>query len=129
MNTKFVIAILLSIVCNVMQAQQTEVLLITDPKLNELIAYYKQLNAGMATQDGYRIQLFNGNNRTTAEEMKIDFLKKFPDIPVYLIYQQPNFKLRVGDFTNRFEALKLYRQLQNHYQPIILVPDKINIPK
>lgn len=109
-------------------AQQTNVYLTPDPFLDSLIQKHKDVNQQVSIYDGFRIQIFSGNNRNNAEELKADFFKRFPNIGSYLIYQQPYFKLRVGDFRNRFEAQQLYFQLMEAYGQAIIVPDKINAP-
>ncbi|MFN4082999.1 MAG: SPOR domain-containing protein [Bacteroidia bacterium] len=114
---------------HVILAQQTNITLIPDHSLDSLIEYNKQLNAGIYTTDGFRIQLYSGNNRTYAEDLKAEIFKNYPQVSTYLSYQQPHFKLRVGDFRNRFEALKLYHELLAQYNQAIIVPDKINLPK
>jgi hypothetical protein len=109
-------------------AQKNNVYLTPDVQLDSLIQRYKDINQQVSIYDGFRIQIFSGNNRTNAEELKADFFKRFPNIGSYLIYQQPYFKLRVGDFRNRFEAQELYYQLLDAYGQAIIVPDKINKP-
>jgi hypothetical protein len=76
--------------------------------------------------DGFRIQLFSGVERNNANALKTKFLKQFPNYPIYLIYQQPYFKLRAGDFRNKLEAQWLFNQLQQEYGEVLIVPDKIN---
>ncbi len=109
-------------------AQQNNVYLTPDVQLDSLIQKHKDVNQQVSIYDGFRIQIFSGNNRNNAEELKTDFFKRFPNIGSYLIYQQPYFKLRVGDFRNRFEAQELYYQLLDAYGQAIIVPDKINTP-
>lgn len=79
--------------------------------------------------DGYRIQLFSGTERTNANTLKTKFLKLFPETPAYLIYQQPYFKLRIGDFRNKLEAQQIFYKLQEEFGQVIIIPDKINLPK
>lgn len=106
-----------------------QITVISDPMLDSLIQIKANENRNYNSMDGYRIQLFSGNNRTNAEELKLEFFKNYPQIPVYLIYQQPYFKIRVGDFRNKIEAQALYQKLLKEYGQAILVPDKINLPK
>lgn len=42
---------------------------------------------------------------------KAKLYKQFPRESCYVIYEQPYYKLRVGDFTNRFEATDLLNQM------------------
>jgi len=110
-------------------AQQNTITLITYTTLDSLIEYNKVYNKSITHTDGFRIQIFSGNNRTNAEDLKSEVFKNFSDYPAYLIYQQPYFKLRIGDFKSRFDAQWLYNKLLTQYGAAIIVPDKINTPK
>ena len=79
--------------------------------------------------DGFRIQLFSGTERIHANQLKAKFLAAYPHVPAYLIYQQPYFKLRVGDFRNRMEAQYLFYHLNPEFNQAIIVADKINFPQ
>ena len=56
-----------------------------------------------------------------------EFLKKFPDDMAYLIYQQPNFKIRVGDFRDRLQAQQFYLKLLPIFNTAFIVKDEINL--
>jgi len=58
--------------------------------------------------DGYRIQLFSGAERNNANALKTKILKLYPETPAYLIYQQPYFKLRVGDYRTKIETQQIF---------------------
>jgi len=78
---------------------------------------------------GFRIQLFSGNSRWEAVKVKSDFLQKYKEeIPPHLVYQSPNFKIRVGDFRNRLEAQKNLELLKIDYPTAFIVKDDIEVP-
>lgn len=77
---------------------------------------------------GYRVQIFLGSDRKTAEETKRSFLFKNPDSPAYLSWLAPNFRLRVGDLRTRLEAERLLRDLRVTYPGSYIVPDEIEMP-
>lgn len=74
---------------------------------------------------GYRVQIFSGNDKNKAIQTKIDFAHRFPDIPTYMTYTQPQFRVKAGNFRTRKEAMELYKQIQNIYPTIMIVPDII----
>ena len=78
-------------------------------------------------QRGYRVQIFLGD-RKTAEETKRSFLQKNPDIPAYLSWLAPNFRLRVGDLLTRLQAEHLLRDMKLDYPGSYIVPDEIEMP-
>ncbi len=76
---------------------------------------------------GFRVQLYNGNDRLKATQMKVDFLRRFPGVRAYMTYIQPQYRLKVGDFKTRREAQELYRQINGIYSPLMIVPDIVLI--
>jgi hypothetical protein len=81
------------------------------------------------TISGYRIQLFSGNERINANNIKTKFLRLFPEQTAYLSYQQPYFKIRVGDFRSKLEAKLFYNKIKDEFSESIIIQDKINLPK
>jgi hypothetical protein len=51
---------------------------------------------------------------------------KFPEIPAYLDHKEPYFKVTVGAFYTRLEALKVQNEIRRRYTSYI-VPSNINI--
>jgi len=76
---------------------------------------------------GYRIQIYNGNDRSKASQAKVKFMKLFPGIRSYLVYNAPNFRVRIGDFRSRKEAQESYELLTPHFSPCMIVPDLITV--
>jgi hypothetical protein len=110
-------------------AAQSKVKIISDPLLDSLVLQNIEVNKGQPTMDGYRIQLFSGSERNNANALRNKFKQEYPDETIYLIYQQPYFKLRVGDYRSHIEAQQMYLKYQKTYGQILIIPDKINLPK
>jgi hypothetical protein len=111
------------------QAQNKFVQIQGDIKLDTLINRNIETNKAANTIQGFRIQIFFGSERKNAIEAKNKVLQLFPDADIYLIYQQPYFKVRVGDYRTKLEAHHLFKELLPHFDKIFIVPDKINLPK
>ncbi len=75
--------------------------------------------------NGYRVQLFSSANRLEAVKAKSKFLKNFADIKSYLVYQAPNYKVRVGDFLDRLEANQQLKVIQEIFPNAFLVKGEI----
>ena len=101
----------------------------SEPALDSVINRNIEMHRNNNFMEGYRIQIFTGSERNNANSIKAKFTKEYPDVPAYLLYQQPYFKVRIGDFRNKIEAQYLYRKLLNEYGQVLIVPDKINFPK
>lgn len=102
-----------------------------DIRIEQLIQRQKDIHAADNTIDGYRIQIFmeSGNDavehaNTTMEEFKTNY----PDMPIYLIFGQPYYRLRVGDFRTRLEAEKIFQVLSKDYKKAFITSDKIQLP-
>lgn len=95
-----------------------------DPRVETLM---KDLSTRKLAQPGYRVQVFLGDRRT-AEETKRALLLKYPDLPVYLSWMAPNFRLRVGDLRTRLEAERLLRDMKPSYPGSYIVRDDIEPP-
>lgn len=108
---------------------QQNVQVIGDANLDSLVQRNIELNQAVNGIQGYRIQIFFGSDRKSANEARTKFLQLFPETEAYLVYQQPNFKVRVGDFRNQLEAQAIYRSLLTQFETVFIVPDKINLPK
>jgi hypothetical protein len=61
---------------------------------------------------GYRIEVVSTNNRTQAYDLKSKLLKFFPDQKSYAFFQSPNFKVRLGNFTEKAEADRMKKQVE-----------------
>ena len=56
------------------------------------------------------------------------FKKKYPDVPIYLLFGQPYYRLRVGDFRTRLEAENMYQRLKKKYKNAFVTADRIELP-
>lgn len=126
---KIILVSLSLIFANNLLAQKSQVKIISDPSLDSLVKGNIEVNKISNSMDGYRIQIFSGTERKNANALKAKFKVDFPDQPSYIIYQQPYFKIRVGDFRTTVEAQKLYYELLKSYGEILIIPEKINYPK
>lgn len=103
--------------------------IIADQKIKNLVERHKSLNESKMTTSGYRVQLYSGSQRAKATETKDEFSRLFPDIGSYLVYQQPNFRVRVGDFKTKLEAERFQRTINTIYPSAFIVKDDIKMPE
>jgi hypothetical protein len=92
-----------------------------DPRLETLAGSYAEFKK----MYGYKVQLFSGRSRTQAATLKADFLAKYPEEHATIIYQQPNFKLRVGNYIDRLQAHKFLHLYKIDFPSAFLVQDEI----
>ena len=81
---------------------------------------------------GYRIRVYYENNqnaRNRSEAIARTISGTYPGIGVYRTFESPNFKVCVGDFRTKDEALKLYHALKSSYPTAIILKETINYPR
>ena len=103
-----------------------------DDRIENLISKQRQLYKLDSSFSGYRIHIFMqiGNEALKhAEDVKRQFERAFPDIPIYLTYSEPYFRLRAGDFRNRVEAEKCLRRIKPRFKEAFVTADMIYRPK
>jgi hypothetical protein len=106
---------------------------IKDPLIDTLIARRSTLNknniTGDETTSGYRVQIFFGSSRQAAYDAQAKFNEEYPEHRTYITYNEPNFKVRAGDFRTRLEAEKLLKEISPMFTSLFIIPEKINPPK
>lgn len=75
---------------------------------------------------GYRIQIYSGNKKQPANQARSVFLRVYKK-KAHLNYEQPYYKVRVGDFKTKIEALKFKNDLIKHFPNCFIVKDEIDI--
>ncbi|WP_196885758.1 hypothetical protein [Aureivirga sp. CE67] len=74
--------------------------------------------------DGYQIQLFNGKEAETRKKKK-EFKEDFPDIEISLFYSSPEYKLRIGNFKTKIEAVRVLNKIKDKYRGARILETKI----
>jgi hypothetical protein len=108
-----------------------------DPRLDVLSVKQNQYNQRMSMllpnglYKGYRIQVISTAKRDDAFKMKADLESQFPGEKSYIIFQSPNFKVRIGNFIKKEDADKFKAQLNKIFpNGVYIVDDGVEyIPK
>ena len=75
---------------------------------------------------GFRIQIFSSSNVDETTGAKNLALEKFAGDSIYVVYDAPVYKLRIGDFATRYEAnQRLPEFIEKGYRDAWIVPDRI----
>ena len=88
-----------------------------DPRVDKLILKQIEINEETTKETrknmpGFRIQVINTTDRNKVFAAKAKVYQEFPDLKPYLLYQAPNYKLKVGNFKTQEEAEEMQRQLE-----------------
>lgn len=121
------------------ESEQVEV--IRDLRLDELAKKQQQINK--ATGDGgllskyktssgkykgYRLMIMNTNDRDLAYQTRGQLASRFPQHKLYMAYQAPYYKLKMGDFLEKSDAEDLKRSLSGMVKSgIFIISDVISL--
>ncbi|WP_052354313.1 SPOR domain-containing protein [Flectobacillus major] len=98
-------------------------------KLDPILDTIAMRNRNIKFVNGFRIQIYVGNDRKAADDAKVYTYQSFPEIYPYLIYQQPMYKVKIGDFLNRMDAERYFTSIKDVYPAAMILPDKVEIKK
>lgn len=92
------------------------------------------------TGQGYRIQIYSSQDKAGADRLteqamswwraekrngNLDDYANEP--PVYLVFRQPYYRVRVGNFASRSDALEVLRLIERRFPDAFVVPDRVTI--
>lgn len=83
------------------------------------------------TMSGYRVRIFFDNRRTARTESENTlnrFVDKYHDVTAYRSYVNPYFKVTVGDFRTKSEAMQFLMKIQKEFPSAFIVKENISYP-
>jgi hypothetical protein len=104
----------------------------TDNNVRRLLDAYAQLMLEYPGMDGFRIQIFFDSgtaSKQAAMNAKKTFETRFPDIEAYLSFEEPNYKVRVGNFRTKLDAEGWLKKIATPFPSAFIVQDFIEFPK
>jgi hypothetical protein len=114
-------------------ADTSGVVVTKDPRIDLLVRKQTAINEETTRESrrnvpGFRIQVMNTPDRNKVYDAKAKVYQEFPDWKPYLLYQAPNYKLRVGDFKTEDEAQAALQQLSRLFpQGMYVIHDIIEL--
>jgi hypothetical protein len=81
------------------------------------------------TKSGYRVQVLLSQKKDEVNALRATLIKQNSEHNVYIIWQQPNFSLKIGDFYTRQQAMEYKYEISKQYPSAIVVKDDIQLPK
>ena len=105
---------------------------ISNARIDTLVQLHIEHNKKYPVVQGYRIQILmaSGNDALDiTEEAKTIFLEKYPNTPAYLTFDEPDYRVRVGDFRTRLNAEKFLDKINRKYPGAWVIQDYINFPE
>lgn len=97
--------------------------LVISESLGQAMEYQLEKNKGRRVM-GYRVRIYFDNSqnaRFVSQEVADTFKVHYPDIPVYRIYDTPYFKVTVGEFYTKSDAMRFIMRIRKKYPSAFLV--------
>ncbi len=102
-----------------------------DTLIDFLFEAHKDANSRNGHIDGYRVHIYTDSgirSKLRTDKTKEEFDEKYPDINSYISYNEPNYRIRVGDFRSRLDASRFLQEIRKDYPSAYIIQEKINYP-
>ena len=96
----------------------------------DTLLMYQALYRSSNPDKGYRILIFSqsGNySKNAAMEALENFQLLYPDEKVYLVFEEPYFKVKVGNFTSRIDASLYLKSIKADYPYAFVIKDVLDM--
>ena len=98
--------------------------------ISQAVLEHVAANADRA-MNGYRVRIFFDNKqsaRTASEETLKRFESMYHDVVAYRTYANPYFKVTIGDFRTKSEAMALLERIRYEFPSAFVVKENIAFP-
>ena len=107
-------------------SQQGTVTINQDKEIEALLKIKRTIET---SSDKYKIQVYSGLSRSSAEAARSEFLENYSDWPSTIEYETPNYKIWVGNFRNRLEADRALIRIKKTFMNAFIFQPKKNETK
>ena len=90
---------------------------------NLIVIQNKKLNV----RDGFVIQVYSNMDRDEALNIHNYCQDAFPDMPISLTYNQPNYRIKIGAFYEKLAATRFLNDIKKTFPKSIVITEKIPI--
>ncbi|MDP4184035.1 MAG: SPOR domain-containing protein [Bacteroidota bacterium] len=115
------------------QPRKSNLTIRQDPRIDSLLnRHIRQNQKTHVSGSGYRIQIYTASGagaREKAINIKTQVLTDDPDMDVYVQFTSPDWKVRIGNFRSRSDAMRVKQELNSKYPNSFIVPDHIEYTK
>ncbi|MEI6409816.1 MAG: SPOR domain-containing protein [Bacteroidota bacterium] len=75
------------------------------PLVAQMVKNWTNNNRSNPHIEGWRVQIMASTDRTQVEEGRTRFRSLYPEVPADWIHEKPYYKLKVGAFKSKLEAM------------------------
>lgn len=105
-------------------SQTAELNVKQDPRLDSLLNKKIALDRERYANEYYTLQLYYGNLETATETLE-NAKEAYPNIPVELSFETPNYKVQAGRFKDKILGLKTLDTVKRAFPSAFLLTRKI----
>lgn len=96
----------------------------------KMAEYSESIVSGVRNAKGYRLMVLSTSDRNAAMQLRSQLLQQFPDQKVYMSFQSPYIKLKMGNFLEREDAEKFRKYLKTQDMVpgnIYILPEMVEV--
>lgn len=116
--------VLIFSICSLSFSQTAELNVKQDPRLDSLLNKKIALDRERYANEYYTLQLYYGNLETATETLE-NAKEAYPNIPVELSFETPNYKVQAGRFKDKILGLKTLDTVKRAFPSAFLLTRKI----
>ena len=79
---------------------------------------------------GFRVRIFFDNNKTARDRSATvarTFKTMYPNVSVYRVFEDLYFKVAVGDFRTKTEAMRFLQEMNRSYPSAFIISEPVNL--
>lgn len=128
---KGIVLVFILFATNGLLAQNGKVEIVKDARIDELVKQQGAVipPATVPQITGYRIQAFFDTDKKLVEDARAKFLVAYPKVDTYIVYNAPNYFLKIGNFRTRLEAEKIKATIDRDFPTSIIMKELIYLPR
>jgi hypothetical protein len=109
------------------QTKYVEAKYAVNETLDTVLDSISEQNLQLGLVDGFTIQVYSGLKREEALNVKKQMATTLPGVEAEVQYAQPNFRVRVGKYYDRYDAQQDYQLIKKHFPNAIILPERVPI--
>jgi hypothetical protein len=106
------------------RAQEGEINIKQDLKIDSLLNKKIEFDRMRYSKEYFTLQLYYGNLEKANETLEVA-KEKFPNIPVELSFETPNYKVQAGRFKDKIKGLKTLDTLKRTFPSAFLLVKRV----
>ena len=107
-------------------SENGSIISINERGINTLVSKYEAILKARNGVNGWCVQIMFKTKKEELKQLKIAFIKLYPEIPAYLEYDAPYYRVRVGNCRTKLEAIKIKHLISENFPGAYPVPEIIN---